>query len=71
MLTVVGLRDGAGGLVPSSPRQLFPLTARTYIASPFEVSPDGKRFLVNQAEPGGALDVVLNWPALLRRQATQ
>lgn len=43
MLTVVGLKDGAGGLVPSSPRQLFSLTARTYIASPFEVSPDGKR----------------------------
>jgi Tol biopolymer transport system component len=71
MLTVVGLKDGAGGLVPSSPRQLFPLTPRTYIASPYEVSPDGKRFLVHQAEPNTTLDVVLNWPALLRRQAAQ
>jgi Tol biopolymer transport system component len=70
-LTVVGLKNGAGGLVPSSPRQLFPLTARTYIASPFEVSPDGKRFLVHQAEPNTTLDVVLNWPALLGRQAAQ
>jgi Tol biopolymer transport system component len=71
MLTVVGLKDGAGGLVPSSPKELFPLTARTYIASPFEVSPDGKRFLVHQAEPNTTLDVVLNWPAMLRRQAAQ
>jgi len=71
MLTVVGVKDGAGGLVPSSPRQLFPLTARTYIASPFEVSPDGKRFLVHEAEPNTTLDVVVNWPALLRRQAAQ
>jgi dipeptidyl aminopeptidase/acylaminoacyl peptidase len=69
MLTVVGLKDGSGGLVPSSPRQLFPLTARTYIASPFEVSPDGKRFLVHQAEPNTTLDVLLNWPLLLRKQA--
>ncbi|HKE25286.1 MAG TPA: protein kinase, partial [Bryobacteraceae bacterium] len=71
MLTVVGLKNGAGGLVPSSPQPLFPLTARTYIASPYEVSPDGKRFLVHQAEPNTTLDVVLNWPALLRTQAAQ
>jgi len=71
MLTVVGLKNVAGGLEPSPPRQLFPLTARTYIASPFEVSPDGKRFLVHQAEPNTTLDVVLNWPLLLRKQAAQ
>ena len=71
MLTAIGLKNVAGGLEPSSPRPLFPLTARTYIASPFEVSPDGKRFLVHQAEPGTAIDVVLNWPAMLRRQAAQ
>jgi Tol biopolymer transport system component/predicted Ser/Thr protein kinase len=73
MLMVVGLKNVAGGLETSapSPRPLFPLTARTYIASPYEVSPDGKRFLVHQAEPNTTLDVVLNWPALLRRQAAQ
>jgi hypothetical protein len=69
MLTVVGLKSVAWGLEPSSPKQLFPLTAR--VASTFEVSPDGKRILVNQAEPNGALDVVLNWPLLLRKQAAQ
>jgi Tol biopolymer transport system component len=70
-LTVVGLKDGTGGLVPSSPRELFPLTARTSLGSPFEVSPDGKRILVNQVVPNTELDVVLNWPAMLRRQAAQ
>jgi Tol biopolymer transport system component len=71
MLTVVGLRNGADGLEPSSPQRLFPLAASSAVASPFEVSPDGKRILVNEAEPTTQLDVVLNWPLLLRRQSLQ
>jgi hypothetical protein len=69
MLTVVGLKNGADFLELSSPQQLFPLVANEYIASPFEVSPDGKRILVNQAERNRELDVVVNWPLLLRMQA--
>ena len=71
MLTVVSLRNGPDGLEPSLPQQLFPLAARNYIASPFEVSPDGKRILVNQQEQTRELDVVVNWPLLLRGQAAQ
>ena len=72
MLTVVGLRNGADGLEPSSPQRLFPLAATGGdIISPFEVSADGKRILVNQAEPTTQLDVLLNWPLLLRGQAAQ
>ena len=71
MLTVINLRNGADGLEPSSPQRLFPLAASTYTESPFEVSPDGKRILVNQAEPDNELDVVVNWPLLLSRQAAQ
>jgi serine/threonine protein kinase/dipeptidyl aminopeptidase/acylaminoacyl peptidase len=71
MLTVVGLRNGADGLEPSSPQKLFPLPTNEYTASPFEVSPDGKRILVNQAEQNTELDVVVNWPLLLGRQAAQ
>jgi hypothetical protein len=71
MLTVVGLRSGADGLEPSSPQQLFPLAANDYGASPYEVSPDGKRILVNQQEQNRELDLVLNWPLLLRKQADQ
>jgi serine/threonine protein kinase/Tol biopolymer transport system component len=71
MLSVVGLKNGAEGLEASSPQQLFPLTAITALASPFEVAPDGKRILVNQAQPTTELDVVVNWPLLLRGQATR
>jgi hypothetical protein len=70
-LTVVSLQDRAGSLEPSSPQPLFPLTAPHYIASPYEVAPDGKRILVNQVEPNTQLDVVMNWPLLLRKQAAQ
>jgi hypothetical protein len=43
----------------------------TYTESPFEVSPDGERILVNQAEQNTELDLVVNWPLLLRRQMAQ
>ena len=71
MLTVVGLRNGSEGLELSSPQSLFPMAARSYIASPFEIAPDGKRILVNEAEQNTELDVVVNWPLLLRKQAAQ
>ncbi|HWU39893.1 MAG TPA: hypothetical protein VN203_19760, partial [Candidatus Acidoferrum sp.] len=71
MLSVVGLKNGSEGLEASSPQALFPLTAISAIASPYEVSPDGKRILVNQAERNTQLDVVVNWPLLLRGQAAQ
>jgi serine/threonine protein kinase len=71
MLTVVSLRNRADFLEPSSPQRLFPLVANEYIASPFEVSPDGKRILVNQSQAKTELDVVVNWPLLLRGQAAQ
>jgi serine/threonine protein kinase len=71
ILSVVSLKNGVDGLEPSSPQPLFPLFARSNVASPFEVSPDGKRILVNQAQPSTELDVVVNWPLLLRGQAGQ
>ena len=71
MLTVVSLRSGPDGPEPTSPQPLFPLAVPMYTASPFEVSPDGKRILVNQAQPNTELDVVVNWPLLLQRQAAQ
>jgi serine/threonine protein kinase len=71
MLTVVGLRSGPDGLEPSSPQHLFPLAVTNSVVSPFEVAPDGKRILVNQAQPNTEIDVVVNWPLLLRGQAAQ
>jgi len=71
MLSVVGVKNGAVGREASAPRALFPLTAISAIASPYEVSPDGKKILVNEAQPITELDVVLNWPSLLRGHAGQ
>jgi serine/threonine protein kinase len=71
ILTVVGLKNGADGLEPSPPQPLFPLAANEYTASPYEVSPDGKRILVNQAEQKAELHVVVNWPLMLRGQGAQ
>ena len=71
MLSVVGVKNGAEGLEASAPQQLFHLTAISAIASPYEVSPDGKKILVNEAQPITELDVVLNWPSLLRGHAGQ
>jgi hypothetical protein len=71
MLTVVGLRSGPDGLEMSSPQQLFPLASTSFIASPYEVAPDGKRILVNQAEQNMELHVMVNWPSLLKKQAAQ
>jgi hypothetical protein len=71
MLTVVGLRSGPDGLELSSPQQLFPLASTSFIASPYEVAPDGKRILVNQAEQNMELHVMVNWPSLLKKQPAQ
>jgi serine/threonine-protein kinase len=68
-LTVVGLRNGADGLEPTLPQPLFPLATNIFTESPFEVSPDGKRILVNQAEQNAELHVVVNWPLLLGQAA--
>ena len=71
MLTVVGLKSGPEGLEPSAPQRLFPVAADFYFANPYEVSPDGKRILLNQGEQNRELHVVVNWPLLLRGQAAQ
>jgi Tol biopolymer transport system component len=68
-LMAVGVKLGADSPAPSTPRELFALRGVARLnTSPYAVSPDGKRFLV-QTPAGGAqpLEVVANWPALLKR----
>jgi serine/threonine-protein kinase len=66
-LMAVKLKISPIAIEPSTPHELFPLSANVTNWNPFEVSPDGKRFLVRaaagQAPP---VNVVLNWPALLK-----
>jgi eukaryotic-like serine/threonine-protein kinase len=62
------LKPGADSVEASAPRELFALSAVDSGQSPYEVGPDGKRFLVlatprNSVQP---LTVIVNWPALLK-----
>jgi Tol biopolymer transport system component/predicted Ser/Thr protein kinase len=55
-------------VVPSTPRPLFRLPAVDTGRQPYDVSPDGKRFLVRAVAPemGRTLTAIVNWTALLR-----
>jgi Tol biopolymer transport system component len=69
-LMAVAMKLGAESAEASLPRELFPLPSTPIGLSPFEVAPDGKRFLV-QVRPDKIelLNVILNWPALLKKGA--
>jgi Tol biopolymer transport system component len=68
-LMAAGVKLGADSPAPSTPRELFAVMARKD-ASPYAVAPDGKRFLVLTPAGGAqALEVVSNWPALLKKGA--
>jgi dipeptidyl aminopeptidase/acylaminoacyl peptidase len=72
-LIVVSLKVGANSVEPSAPRELFPLLVSDNGLSPYDSTPDGQRFLV-RATPGQAgqpLTVIVNWPALLKKGATE
>jgi len=51
-------------------RELFGVRMATANVSPYAVAPDGKRFLLLTPASGSqALEVVANWPALLKKGA--
>jgi eukaryotic-like serine/threonine-protein kinase len=65
------LKPGVDSVGASAPRELFALSAVDSGQPPYEVAPDGKRFLVlatprNSVQP---LTVIVNWPALLKKAA--
>ncbi len=70
-LMAVNVKLGADSVQPSAPRELFSLPATEAVYSPFEVAPDGRRFLVRANAPRAArsLTVIVNWPALLKKSA--
>ena len=69
-LMAAGLKLGADSVTPSTPRELFAVSAGGGF-QPYAVTPDGKRFLV-LAPVGGSqpLEVIVNWPALLKKGAS-
>jgi Tol biopolymer transport system component len=68
-LMAVDLKTTGSTLEPSVPRELFMLPGADNSFSPYEVSPDGQRFLIRS--PAGQADrtltVVVNWTGLLRQ----
>jgi Tol biopolymer transport system component len=55
--------------VETDPRELFPISVVNFIASPYDVTPDGQRFLVEElsfTERPAPLTVVTNWQAGLK-----
>jgi hypothetical protein len=72
-LMAVRLELGSDSVEPSAPRELFQLPSVDYYADrPYEVTADGRRFLVvaplHSLQP---LTVIVNWPALLKKSASQ
>jgi eukaryotic-like serine/threonine-protein kinase len=71
-LMAVSLKPGSDTLEPSAPRELFPLPLRSTAAgATYEPSRDGQRFLVLTSPEAAkqSLNVIVNWPALLRKGA--
>jgi len=71
-LMSVNLTLGSNSVRPSAPHELFPLPSVDIGVSPYDVAPDGQRFLVC-APPEKAdsqpLTVIVNWPALVKKGA--
>jgi Tol biopolymer transport system component len=70
-LMAVSIKPGPDSLQPSAPRPLFTLPVEELTFGPYEVAPDGQRFLVRASPQQAApLTVIVNWPALLKEPAT-
>jgi Tol biopolymer transport system component len=70
-LMSVSLRVQGEMMVPLPPREMFALPSAGTLLSPYEVAPDGQRFLVQASTDADAesLTVLVNWPALLKTAA--
>ena len=71
-LMAVNLKLGADSVQPDAPRELFPLPELASVRSPYEASSDGQRFLVlaGRGPVSQPLQVIVNWPALLKKGTT-
>jgi hypothetical protein len=64
----VDVKTAAGTFDASEPKSLFELSEPWTGRWRYDVSPDGQRFLVGQAdrEATPAVSLIMNWPELLR-----
>jgi hypothetical protein len=73
-LMSVSLKITADSIQASQPRELFQLPALDPGSNPYDVAPDGQRFLVPAAAERVAaqtLKVIVNWPVLLKTGVAQ
>jgi Tol biopolymer transport system component len=72
-LMAVSLKPGTDSLEASAPRELFTLPVYDNgLDAPYDVAPDGQRFLVRaatQQQASQPLTMIVNWPALLKKAA--
>ncbi len=71
-LMQVSLKRGPDSIEPSAPRELFALPVPNDGYCPYEIAPDGQRFLVRatpERQAGQALTLIVNWPALMKKGA--
>jgi Tol biopolymer transport system component len=71
-LMAVSLKLGVDSVEASAPRALFAVPwDAAVVVSPYDVAPDGQRFLVRGVPETGSqpLQVIVNWPALLKKGA--
>lgn len=71
-LMQVSLKRGPDSIEPSAPRELFVLPTANDGYCPYEIAPDGQRFLVRatpEKQAGRPLTLIVNWPALMKKGA--
>jgi hypothetical protein len=67
---VVTLKPSGTSLEASVPRELFALPVGPPSPNLYDLAPDGQRFLINDvAASWEPLNVIVNWPALLKKGA--
>jgi eukaryotic-like serine/threonine-protein kinase len=68
-IMAAGIRTTATSVEPDTPRELFPISVPVNIPSPYDVTADGQRFLVEELTSAGRtspLTVLVNWQAGLK-----
>jgi len=71
-LMQVSLKRVTDSIEPSAPRELFALPIANDGYCPYEVAPDGQRFLVRatpEKQGSQPLTLIVNWPALMKKGA--
>jgi Tol biopolymer transport system component len=69
-IMAVEIEERNGAIVPGRPHVLFETRLTSVARNRWVVTPDGKRFLVvvpREQKPASSLNVVFNWPSLLRK----